>query len=92
MGYLNLIPFVGWLLALAVSICFAVPFWLVWTVCGIGATYAYFLPTVYHSPGFWDCVGVFTAAFILRAVFLPRLCSLPEWPNFKDQKKPAPPG
>lgn len=72
---LNAIPIVGWILSLFFAISLAIPFWIVWSACGIGATYAYFLPSVYHSPGFWDCVGVFIAVSIIKAVFVPRLAS-----------------
>ena len=63
---INAIPLVGWALSFAVSASLAVPFWFVWTVCGIGETYFYFLPSVYHHPGFWDCVGFFIVVSILK--------------------------
>lgn len=72
---INAIPFVGWGMSLFFSISLAVPFWFVWTVCGIGDTYAYFLPPVYHAPGFWACVGIFIAVSIIKAVFVPKLIS-----------------
>lgn len=73
---LNVIPVVGWFLSLFFSISLAIPFWIVWTACGIGTTYGYFLPSVYQAPGFWDCVGVFIAVGIIKAVFVPRLASV----------------
>lgn len=72
---LNAIPLVGWFLSVMFSMSLAVPFWIVWTVCGIGETYFYFLPPVYHAPGFWACVGFFIAVSILKAVLIPTLAS-----------------
>lgn len=80
---LNAIPLVGWLLSFMFSVSLAVPFWIVWTVCGIGETYFYFLPKVYQSIGFWSCVGLFMAVSIIKCVFMPRLFSLK---NFGDNK------
>jgi hypothetical protein len=65
---LNAIPFVGWFLSLFFSISLAVPFWLVWSVCDIGETYFYWLPSVYWHPGFWSCVGLFMVAGILKSM------------------------
>ena len=73
---INAIPFVGWFLSLFFAIGLAVPFWFIWTVCGVGATYAYWLPLVYQAPGFWACVGIFICASIIKAVFVPKLVSV----------------
>ena len=73
---LNAIPIIGWLLSLLFSISLAIPFWIAWTVCGIGETYFYFLPKVYHAIGFWACVGLFMVLSILKAVLVPRLASV----------------
>lgn len=70
---INGIPVIGWLISAIVMISMAVPFWIVWTWCKIGETYAYFLPTVYQFPSFWDCVGLFIAMQILKPIFLPKL-------------------
>jgi hypothetical protein len=72
---LNAIPFFGWFLSALFAISLAVPFWFIWSVCGIGETYAYWLPQVYKHPGFWDCVGVFIVIGIIKTVFLPRLAT-----------------
>lgn len=63
----NAIPIIGWILDLLVKISLALPFWIVWTVLGIGEKYAYGLPEVYHAPGFWNTVGVFICAGILKS-------------------------
>lgn len=73
---LNAIPFFGWSLSLFFNISLAIPFWFVWTVCGIGDTYFYFLPTVWRTPGFWACVGIFISVSIIKAVFVPKLMSV----------------
>lgn len=71
----NAIPFIGWAISLFFAASLAVPFWFFWTVCTIGRTYGYFLPEVYQSPGFGDCVGVFICMSIIKLVFIPRLVS-----------------
>jgi hypothetical protein len=73
---INTIPVVGWLIDILFKMCLAVPFWFMWTVCGLGEKYFYFLPPVYHAPGFWNCVGLFVAVPILYLVFVPRLISV----------------
>ena len=73
---LNAIPFVGWGMSLFFSISLAVPFWFVWTVCGIGETYFYFLPAVWRTPGFWACVGIFMVVSIIKVVFVPKFASV----------------
>lgn len=73
---INAIPGIGWLLSLFFSISLAVPFWIAWTACGIGETFFYFLPAVYHAPGFWSCVGLFIVSSILKSVLVPRLASV----------------
>ncbi|MGZ3723625.1 MAG: hypothetical protein ACXVA9_11870 [Bdellovibrionales bacterium] len=47
----------------------SVPFDLIWNA--LAPTYFYWLPTVYHNIPLLDCVGLFTLAGILRALFLP---------------------
>lgn len=69
----NAIPVVGWLISLALAISMAIPFWFIWTVLEIGKTYFYFLPEVYHTPGFWATVGIFTVLSILKGILLPSL-------------------
>lgn len=73
---LNALPIVGWLIDLLLKASLAVPFWLIWTVFGLGEKYFYFLPTIYHAPGFWDCVGVFIIVPILYGIFIPKLISI----------------
>jgi len=81
---LNALPVVGWFLSLFFSVSLAVPFWITWTVCGIGQTYFYFLPPVYQNIGFWACVGLFMVLSILKAVLIPRFASIS---NTNETKK-----
>lgn len=73
---INAIPFVGWLLSFVFNVSLAIPFYVVWTACGIGERFFYFLPPVYQSIGFWNCVGLFIAVSIIKSVFVPRLVSI----------------
>lgn len=73
---INSIPIVGWLLSVFFSASMAVPFWIVWTQCGIGDTYFFFLPDVWRGPGFFACIGIFISVSIIKAVFVPKLVSV----------------
>lgn len=83
---LNSIPFVGWLLDFILKASLSVPFWIIWTVGGIGEKYFYFLPEVYLRPTFWNCVGVFIVVPILKTIFVPRLVSVSNNQKVKTQK------
>lgn len=69
---INSIPILGWLISAFSAISLAVPFWFVWTVCGIGEKFFDWLPAAYHAPGFWSCVGLFVAADVLKWALFPR--------------------
>lgn len=62
---LNNIPIIGWILDLIFKISLAIPFWIIWTLLGIGAKFFYFLPAVFIAPGFWSIVGLFICIGIL---------------------------
>lgn len=78
---MNGIPVVGWLLSLIFNISTSVPFWVIWTACGIGKKYFYFLPEVYQSIGFWECVGLFTIIGILKQILTPKFVSVAQTNN-----------
>ncbi len=69
----NSIPVIGWSIDLFFKASLALPFWLIWSVFGIGAEFFYFLPKVYHTPGFWDCVFLFIVVPIFYKIFIPKL-------------------
>lgn len=81
---LNAIPVIGWILSLIFTVSLAIPFWLVWSVFGVGETYFYFLPKVYHGVGFWACVGIFMAVSIIKSVFLHGIFSVSSNSSTKD--------
>jgi len=84
---LNAIPVVGWLLDLIFKASLALPFWLAWTVFGLGGKYFYFLPQVYHAPGFFNCLGLFIAVPIFYRIFIPTLVSVSQVNNNKTGDK-----
>jgi len=84
---MSYIPVVGWFLDLFFKVSLALPFWLAWTVCGLGEKYFYFLPPVYHAPGFWNCVGLFIALPILYHIFIPKLASVSQTNTNKPDKR-----
>lgn len=73
---LNAIPFLGWFLSAFFSISASVPFWYIWTRCGFGRTYFYFVPTIYQSIPFWDCVGLFMVVSILKGTLTPQFVNV----------------
>ncbi len=73
---LNAIPLFGWFISAFFAISMAVPFWFIWTVCGIGMQFFYWLPPAYQAPGFWSCVGLFIVVSIIKTVFVPRISSV----------------
>ncbi len=70
---LNTLPFAGWFLDLVFKTSLALPFWIIWSVLGIGKKYFSFLPEIYLSPGFWDTVGVFIVVPIAYSIFIPKI-------------------
>ena len=81
---LNAIPFVGWFLDFGFKVSLAIPFYIIWTGFGIGEKYFSFLPDVYQSPGFWNCVGLFMVMPIIYGIFLPKFVSVEQTNNNKD--------
>lgn len=68
---LNAIPVLGWLLSFILNVSLAVPFWVCWTVCGLGAVYFSFLPAPWQAIPFWHCVGLFIVLSIVRGLVPP---------------------
>ncbi len=73
---INAIPFIGWIMSFVFNVSMAIPFWIVWTNCDIGKKFFSFLPEVYHSITFWECVGLFIAVEIIKSVFVPKLVNV----------------
>jgi len=73
---MNAIPVLGWILSLVFAISTSIPFWICWTVFGLGRRYFYWLPVVYQSIPFWHCVGLFTVIWILKAALTPQFASV----------------
>lgn len=61
---LNKIPVFGWFLSALAAFSLSVPFFFIWNA--LAPTYFYFLPPVYLSLPFWDCVGLFMIIPILK--------------------------
>ena len=83
---INKIPVIGWILSSIASVSLAVPFYICWTACEVGKTYFYFVPEVYQSISFWNCVGLFIVLGVLKGVFTFKLVSVNQTVN-KDSKK-----
>lgn len=73
---INSIPILGWLISLAINASMAVPFWVCWTACGLGNRYFMFLPSQFRSIPFWDCVGLFLIASVLKVVLVPKVADV----------------
>ena len=76
MGSLNAIPILGWIISILCAMSLAVPFWICWTVCAIGATLFPFLPAAWVALGFWQTVGLFTCLSIAKLMVFPRFASV----------------
>ena len=83
----NMIPGVGWVIDLLLKMSMALPFWLTWTVGGIGEKFFYFLPSVFHVISFWECVGLFIAVPIAKIIFLPSIISNSNTCGMKSKKE-----
>jgi len=70
---INKLPIIGWLLSTVGAVSLAVPFWICWTVCNTGSRYFYFLPEVYRSIPFWNCVGLFIVIAIIKGTIIPKI-------------------
>ena len=68
------IPVFGWLLGLLMHASLAVPFWLFWN--WLAPKFFYFVPEVYQTLGFWECVGLFVILSILKLALVPKLASI----------------
>lgn len=63
---INQIPFLGWMLDIALKASMAVPFWILWRWCGISEFFD-FLPSRFSEIGFLDTIGLFVVLGILKS-------------------------
>lgn len=64
-----LLPVVGWAIAFVLMFFLAIPFYFLWN--DLAPVYFYWLPQVYQSIGFWDCVWLMMLITILKLILLP---------------------
>lgn len=84
------LPVIGWFLSGIAAMSLSIPFWFFWTSCGIGSTYFYFLPSVYRSIPFWNCVGLFISINIIGSLIgyvTPRFVSVTNHNGDKNEDK-----
>lgn len=67
----NYIPLFGWIVSFVGNASLAIPFWFFWTYYGLGAMYFSFIPKVYQSIPFLNCIGLFIIIAILKSVLVP---------------------
>ena len=84
---INKLPLIGWMLSIIANVSLSVPFWFFWTVCGIGAKFFYWLPTVYLHIGFWESVGVFICAGIVKEVVTPKFANVTQTNTNNENKE-----
>ena len=70
---INKIPFLGWFFSVMGAIGLSVPFWICWSVGGLGEKYFYWVPLQYQSISFWECVGLFIIIAIIKGSLTPTL-------------------
>lgn len=64
---LNKIPVIGWIFTVIAALGLSLPFWLAWSVGGIGNTFfSSYLPPQFVSPGFWQIFGLFICLGIFK--------------------------
>lgn len=73
---INKLPFIGWIVSFLANVSMSIPFWLCWTVCGIGERYFYWMPEVYQAIPFWNCVGLFICTSIIKGALVPQFASV----------------
>ena len=66
----GLMGVVAILINILLDVLMAVPFWLFWTIFGIGDKYFYFLPVIYHNISLWHCISIFICLETIRWVLL----------------------
>lgn len=72
------------MLSFIASLLISIPFWIVYSLCGIGEKFFYFLPVVYQAPGYWNTVGLFTVFFLLKGVVVVRF---QKWTEIEKELK-----
>lgn len=69
---MNRIPVVGWILSVFLNLSLSIPFWFIWTVCGIGEYFfSNLLPSPFVNPSLWVILGLFICIEILRSLVFP---------------------
>lgn len=81
---INALPVVGWILSFIGNVSLSIPFWICWTICGIGSHYFDFLPNHWQAIPFWNCVGLFMSVSIIKTVFVPTIASVTQSADKKD--------
>jgi hypothetical protein len=65
----NKLPIIGWIITIIAAIGLSVPFWLAWSVFGIGERFfSDYLPSQFVDPGFWEIFWLFICLGIFRWV------------------------
>ena len=82
----NNIPLVGWLFDFILKASLSFPFWIIWSVFGIGKKFFPFLPEVYLNAGFWETVGVFIVVPIAYSIFVPKFVTVSNNQEVKTEK------
>jgi hypothetical protein len=69
------LPFLGGIMGITsiflnivMDMIIAIPFWLCWTVFGVGAKYFSFLPITYQNISLWYCMGIFVCLGLLKMI------------------------
>jgi hypothetical protein len=62
------IPVIGHVLEFVFKVSVAIPFWICYTVSGLGEKYFSFLPAEYQSFGFWETVGLFIVLSVFGSI------------------------
>ncbi|MCY3884944.1 MAG: hypothetical protein OXG24_08530 [Gammaproteobacteria bacterium] len=81
---MNRIPVLGWIGSVILNLSLSIPFWFIWSVCGVGRHFfSTLLPEQFLKPNLWVILGLFICIEIIRTLLFPRTINLPK-DNDKD--------
>lgn len=72
LGTIAAIPIVGWMISIILSVCIAIPYYILWHWFNVKKFFM-FLPDVYVNMGFWDMVGLFIVIGFIKSICLPTI-------------------
>ncbi|MXW54747.1 MAG: hypothetical protein F4X44_05340 [Gammaproteobacteria bacterium] len=74
---MNRIPVLGWIGSIVLNLSLSIPFWFIWSVCGVGRHFfTNLLPEPFLRPSLWVILGLFICIEIIRSLLFPMTLNL----------------